>query len=71
MAIKQERKFQDGQLVLAGYIKLRMVIVSAEECVAGIRYRLGFPTKSGAIHKSRTHRFFFEKDIVEAAPQND
>ncbi len=57
------RKFQDNQIVEAGPLKLRLIIISAEECIGGWRYRLGFPTKSNQVHKNRNHRFFFEQFI--------
>lgn len=58
-----ERKFQNGDKVIAGYLKLEMVVVNATLCLKGWRYKLAFPKKDGTPHKGRIPLFYFEHNI--------
>ena len=59
-----ERKFQNGQIVIASYRKLEMIVVDATLCLKGWRYELAFPKKDGTPHKTKQHRFFFDGNIT-------
>lgn len=60
-----ERKYKDGEFVLAGHLKLKMIIIKATLCLAGWRYELAFCKKDGTPDKrrKRDHWSFFEKDL--------
>jgi hypothetical protein len=58
-----ERKFENGETVLAGDLKLKMLVVSAYEALAGWKYKCAFTKKDGTPDKRRESRFYWEKEL--------
>lgn len=65
----EARKFKNGDRVIAGSLKLNLMVVDAVECLTGWRYQLGFEKKDGTLDKRRTHRYFFENNILPSPPK--
>lgn len=63
-----ERKFNNGDHVIAGHMKLHMIVVGGTECLKGWNYRLAFPKKDGTVNKKMSHRFFWEPDLIAKQP---
>lgn len=58
-----EPKFKNGEIVIAGWKSLKMVVVNGTLCLKGWRYELAFPKKDGTPDRRVGHRWFFESDI--------
>lgn len=53
-----EREYKNGDKVIAGYQKLKMMVVDAVECLKGWRYQLCFTKKDGTPDKRPQPSFF-------------
>lgn len=65
--ITTESKYEVGDIVKVAQYKttLVMVIMESVECLAGWRYKCGFPRKDGKPHRRRTPLWEREKNIIK------